>query len=249
MSRPRPAQALLLLAAAGGLVLGLRPAAVAAQSPCRSVALRSPVTGETVSGTVAVLGSAQIDGFNFYKVEWAPLSEPESWRAVSDVRHEPVINGLLDQWDTDRAGDGVVRLKLTVVDQAATEVCRVVVEDVVIGGLAAGTATPTETGTPTASPTAADTAAPTEPPEPTAEAPTAAPPAEASPAPAESPPAGEPITTTATTDGTEADGSGDVADGGAMELADLSTAFVGGFCLALLVASALVALAAARGRG
>ncbi len=55
----------------------------------------------------------------------AAPSEPEAWQAVSTIIGEPVLNGLLDTWDTARhCPTGIYRLKLTVVDQTATEVCR-----------------------------------------------------------------------------------------------------------------------------
>jgi hypothetical protein len=221
---------------AGGLAmlaLGQAPSA-AAQSPCRNVAIRSPVTGEVVSGTVPVLGSAQIDGFQFYKVEWAPASEPDVWRAVSDVRREAVINGLLDQWHTAPVPDGTYRLKLTVVDQAAVEVCRALVEDVVVGAAATPTETATATATatevpeePTAEPTTEPTGA-TGPDEVTAAA-------SAAPAPTPTlaaivPETGDAATTTAT-----------VSMGG------LLGAFTGGFCLTLLAAVLLVTLFGRRG--
>jgi hypothetical protein len=242
------------LVAAAGLALWAGSAApAAAQAACRNVALRSPVTGEAVTGNVPILGSAQIDGFNFYKVEWAPAGEPEAWRAVSETKGEPVLNGLLDQWDTSRVPDGAYRLKLTVVDQVAAEVCRALVEDIVVGAvntLGTGTATATETATstPTAAGEAAEATA-----LPTAEA-TTEPAAEATAADAGSTEGGEPTV----------EGEGEAAASSAtpvtitaepaspsaaaeLGMGGLVRAFGGGFCLALLAAAALVAFQALRG--
>jgi hypothetical protein len=98
-----------------------------AQPDCRSVAIRSPFSGDVLRGTVEILGSSRIDAFQFYKLEWAPESEPESWRAVSSTIDQPVSNGRLDLWDTQPLPDGRYRLKLTVVDQQSGERCRALV--------------------------------------------------------------------------------------------------------------------------
>jgi hypothetical protein len=233
-----------LLALTGVLALGQRPAG--AQAACRSVAIRSPVTGEAVTGTVPILGSAQIDGFNFYKLEWAPSNDPQAWRAVSDIRHEPVINGLLDQWDTGRMPDGVYRLKLTVVDESAAEICSELVEDVVVGAVnAAGTGTATETATSTGTATAAEiTATPTvldE--EPTAEPSATEVAAVDTPVSGEASPEPEATATLVPIVPSESDS----AEGEELELGSLLRAFTGGFCLALLAAVALMGYLALRG--
>jgi len=114
-----------LVAVAAWLVAG--GGQVAAQTECQDVAVRSPFSGDVVRGKVAVLGSASIDGFGFYKVEWAPERESESWRAVSTTVAQPVRHGVLDTWDTSRLPDGLYRLKLTVVDASGQEPCSQVV--------------------------------------------------------------------------------------------------------------------------
>ena len=66
----------------------------------------SPFAGTRVRGIVPVLGSARIDGFGFYKLEWASEAVAETWSAVSAVRADPVVNGALDAWDTRLLPDG-----------------------------------------------------------------------------------------------------------------------------------------------
>jgi hypothetical protein len=129
-------------AAAGALTGGTAPAAA---QGCANVAVRSPLGGDAVRGVVRVLGSARIDAFQFYKLEWAPAQAPESWSAVSDVRTEPVVNGLLDQWDTTRLPDGRYRLRLVVVDARADEVCRAIVDDLQVANRATPEAEATAT--------------------------------------------------------------------------------------------------------
>ncbi len=130
---------------AGALLALASLQTVAAQNPCANAAIRAPFSGETLGGNVEILGSARIDDFNFYKVEWAPADDPENWSAVSTTVQDPVLNGLLDLWNTETVRDGVYRLKLTVVDGAFQEVCRVLVTGLVVANETEPTATPTAT--------------------------------------------------------------------------------------------------------
>ncbi len=116
-----------------------------AQPECRHTAIRSPVRGALLLGREPILGSAQIDDFAFYKLEWASQASPDSWSAVSTTRDQPVINGLLDEWDTSRLPDGRYRLRLVIVDPAGREVCISAVEDLTI----ANQPTPTVTASAT----------------------------------------------------------------------------------------------------
>ena len=141
------------LVASGVVVLlslaAARAPSVHAQVSCREVAISRPFGGEAVRGIVPILGSARIDGFGFYKVEWASAAEPDDWKAVSETYATPVVHGLLDSWDTTRRPDGPYRLRLVVVDQTGQEPCRQVLEGVLVesdereGAIATSTITPT----------------------------------------------------------------------------------------------------------
>lgn len=146
--RPRLALLALLALPAAGAALQPRPAG--AQAECRNVVIRSPFGGETLSGTARVLGSARIDRFLFYKVEWAAAESPETWSALSTTIDQPVVNGLLDQWDTSRVPDGRYRLKLTAVDQDSQERCRAIVEGLIVANTVTATPSPTPSATPAA---------------------------------------------------------------------------------------------------
>jgi hypothetical protein len=221
---------------------------VGAQSPCRSVAVRSPSRGEAVQMTVPILGSAQINAFNFYKLEWAPSSNPEAWRAVSEVKSEPVINGLLDQWNTGPLPDGLYRLKLTAVDRSAAEVCKVTVEDIQVANSSQplptetplASTTPTATETPAESATErADTATPVE-------ATTEIPATEARPTDTVVAPTVAATATLSailpTTAGAKPSGDG----GTSLGVGALFTAFTGGFLIALILAGAALVVSALR---
>ncbi len=132
--------------AVSGVLLALASALPThAQPECRQAAIRSPLRGARLLGVEPILGSARIDDFAFYKLEWASQANPDSWSAVSTIKSQPVVNGLLDEWDTSRLPDGPYRLRLVVVDPAGREVCIVAVEDLVIANQP--TATPTATAT------------------------------------------------------------------------------------------------------
>lgn len=143
-------------AGASGVALALllvltaaRAHSAAAQDTCAEVAIRSPFSGMAVRGLVPIYGSARIDRFGFYKLEWAAPHDPESWIAVSNTKSTPVLHGVLDRWDTSRIPDGTYRLRLAVVDETGQEPCRQVVEGVVVDNdpptevTATGAVTPT----------------------------------------------------------------------------------------------------------
>jgi hypothetical protein len=136
------------------LVLALEGLSLAAppvrppQQECFNVAVTSPRMNAIVRGNVEIMGSASIDGFQFYKVEFSTISDPDYWMAISTTYNQPVINGRLDVWDTTRVPDGTYNLKLTVVDIRGQEPCRVVIPQIQVVNTQ-----PTETPTPEATPT------------------------------------------------------------------------------------------------
>ncbi len=99
---------------------------------CDAARVTFPPAGAVLAGRVGVFGSAEIDGFQFYKVEVARAAAPEAWTATSDVVRSPARHARLDHWATAALPDGRYRLKLTVVDTTAQERCRVVVDDLVV---------------------------------------------------------------------------------------------------------------------
>lgn len=141
---------------------------MAQASPCASSVVTSPLAGQGVSGAVRILGSASIDRFRFYKLEWARAEDPETWIATSTVIASPVRHGVLDRWDTTGLAAGAYRLKLTVVDEDSQERCRFVVEPLRFEPADAGAdATPSPTAAPL--PTARPGDAPARPASPTSD--------------------------------------------------------------------------------
>ncbi|MBI5878677.1 MAG: hypothetical protein HZB53_13590 [Chloroflexi bacterium] len=131
--------------------------AAALQQDCSGVSITSPKANDAVRGRVDISGSANIPQFQFYKVEYAPTSNPSdsSFANVGpDVRRTAVQSGLLDVWDTSSLPDGPYTVRLTVVDIRGNFPCPPVqVRPIVVSNRAATrtpTATPTEAITPTA---------------------------------------------------------------------------------------------------
>jgi len=101
--------------------------------PNRKARLTYPTVNAKLRGTIQIKGSANIDNFQFYKVEYGEGDNPKAWHGISDVHRTPVVDGVLDVWNTDALPEGVYTLRLTVVDNTGNypEPCdvRVVIED------------------------------------------------------------------------------------------------------------------------
>ena len=96
------------------------PAAPVVQAPnCpdnRSLLLR-PGNGETVQGMVNVIGSATHEGFQYYKVEYAPGAGASGGFQYLGGGNSPVVNAILASFDSNALGNGAWTLQLIVVDQ------------------------------------------------------------------------------------------------------------------------------------
>lgn len=87
--------------------------------PNLQLAITAPAVGSSVRGIVQISGSASADSFDSYTLEYS--SDGTSWSPVSGtVYHTPVINGFLDNWNTDLVPEGVYQLRLTIFNQGGT---------------------------------------------------------------------------------------------------------------------------------
>ena len=82
------------------------------------VQISAPANAESVSGNVAIMGTANIDDFQFYKIEYGQGANPEFFTILGETVLEPVDNGLLMNWATDTLTSDIWTLRLTVVDQS-----------------------------------------------------------------------------------------------------------------------------------
>ncbi|MFQ5945025.1 MAG: hypothetical protein ACE5NC_02090 [Anaerolineae bacterium] len=90
--------------------------------PCPNPRARitSPGVGATVRGLVTILGTADINGFAFYKIEWAAGPAPSQFEwAYLGGSDSPVVAGVLHQWDTSQVSPGTYSIRLVAADQTA----------------------------------------------------------------------------------------------------------------------------------
>jgi len=87
-----------------------------------NLVLREPIEGEIVSGIVTVVGSADAPAFASYELQYGISHEPGAFSPpISGPFSNPVIDGVLGQWDTTGLQDGPHTLRLVVRDQAGAE--------------------------------------------------------------------------------------------------------------------------------
>jgi len=87
-----------------------------ANCPNPGVQITSPGMGAVVSGTVAISGTANIESFQFYKVEIAAGDPPTAWSVITDIHRKPVQAGVLEMWNTAPYPAGTYWIRLVVVD-------------------------------------------------------------------------------------------------------------------------------------
>lgn len=144
------------------LFLGVLPlvAATFAQQGGQ-VAITSPQENATVRGLVVVQGSASVPSFQFYKVEFGRGTGPSDWHVIGSTYPNPVVDGVLVQWDTTGVPDGVYSLRVTAVKTDGNWQEGPVRQVVVANKKATETPTPTLEPTPKATPGPSPTPGPT----------------------------------------------------------------------------------------
>ncbi len=80
-------------------------------------AIFSPGVNQVVSGVIGISGTAEIDAFQYYKLEYAPGANAGGGFVYFDGRSNPVSGGQLGAMDTAALPNGEYTLRLTVVDQ------------------------------------------------------------------------------------------------------------------------------------
>jgi len=76
----------------------------------------TPYQGTVISGSTQIMGTANLDNLDYYKVELSADDNSGQWSLITDLHHSPVTNGLLDVWNTAAFPNGSYRLRLIVVD-------------------------------------------------------------------------------------------------------------------------------------
>jgi hypothetical protein len=72
------------------------------------VVITSPAPGESVSGSLELIGTADVPNFGFYKYEVVAQGS-ENWATISAGRNV-VRNGTLGRWDTSELTPGITAL-------------------------------------------------------------------------------------------------------------------------------------------
>jgi hypothetical protein len=106
---------ILTLLAAGLAPLARVMAAPALQGQDLAI-ITDPVSNAVVRGQVQIIGSSDHPSFQFYIIEFSP--EPvtgDQWQIIGATRNTPVINGVLETWDTTLIPDGSYTLRLRTV--------------------------------------------------------------------------------------------------------------------------------------
>lgn len=78
--------------------------------------ITEPANNAVVGGLVQIIGSADHPEFQFYIIEFHP--EPvtnDRWQIVGTIHETPVVNSVLETWDTSIIPDGSYTLRLRVV--------------------------------------------------------------------------------------------------------------------------------------
>jgi len=84
--------------------------------PNANARITYPFVGMSLKGVVEIHGSANISGFQFYKIEYGTGEKPDHWSSIGDIHKQPVEDGLLGTWDASSFPEGVYTLRLTVVE-------------------------------------------------------------------------------------------------------------------------------------
>ncbi|RLC82632.1 MAG: hypothetical protein DRI61_01760 [Chloroflexi bacterium] len=83
--------------------------------PNPGVNITSPGVNAVLQGPVQVIGTANIQNFQYYKLEFGIGENPENWSFILSG-NQPVINGVLGVWDPSPLPPGDYKLRLVVVD-------------------------------------------------------------------------------------------------------------------------------------
>jgi hypothetical protein len=122
--------------------------------------ITSPADNSVVRGIVPIVGTAVDPQFWKYEVHYGPEPNPmNQWTLIGVVHETPVVDGLLETWDTTLIPDGKYSLRLRVVNKTGNY-REIFVHEILVAN-AAPTDTPTPTQTPLPTPTFTPAATPT----------------------------------------------------------------------------------------
>jgi hypothetical protein len=126
----------------------LRPAQAAPQRQGQTIAqITSPAEGQTLTGLVAVSGSADHPEFARWELAYGPDPNPnDAWQPFASG-DQPILNGTIGTWNTGVIADGQYALRLRVIRNDSNY------DEAFVRGLQVSNSAPV--GTPTSIPPAA----------------------------------------------------------------------------------------------
>ncbi len=95
-----------------------RPATTTRPAACaRAVQIVTPHDRAKVSGTLHIVGTASVDDFQFYKLEYGPGHAPldSQWISIGETVHRKVVDSTLGVWYVGNMPAGDYTLRLTAV--------------------------------------------------------------------------------------------------------------------------------------
>ena len=72
---------------------------------------------QVVTGNVPVRGTANLDNFEYYKIEIGQGRDPAQWTVVGQLHYSPVSGGVLETLNSGAYPPGTYTLRLVVVDR------------------------------------------------------------------------------------------------------------------------------------
>jgi len=116
------------------------------QAQAAAPVISAPQTGQSLQGSVPVVGTSQVDGFVSAEIAFAYADNPTgSWFLIA-ASSQPVVEGNLAVWDTTAITDGVYTLRLRVFLEDGS------FQEAFVADVRVRNYTPTETPTPTITP-------------------------------------------------------------------------------------------------
>lgn len=91
------------------------PAIVRPSCPDGRAVILEPGVGQRITGPVRVIGTAAVENFEYYKIEFKPANAPGDFSFYMR-RDDPVVNAPLGTWDPSGLPPGEYLLRLVTVD-------------------------------------------------------------------------------------------------------------------------------------
>ncbi len=83
--------------------------------------ITSPADNANITGTVNITGNASGESFDSYKLEIGKGITPSVWTQIGATHTTPIVNGLLETWQTVPGPNGLYTLRLTVTSNGLSE--------------------------------------------------------------------------------------------------------------------------------